>query len=215
MEPTFKSSFIPKQPVGDSGPVLRRPRRSGRFHFLTFITFIVFLLSLAATGGAFLYKQFLTQSIKSKDESLVLARQAFQPELIRDITRLDTRINVATQILDKHIAPSVLFGLLGAVTLEKVQLSNFQYRVDTNGNITLSMSADADSFNAVAQQADAFGKSPDIRNPIVSNLALGGDGSVTFAVTMNVDASIMTYKKNLVSGDNGLFVQAPSPFVHE
>jgi hypothetical protein len=214
MEPTFKSSFIPKQPVGDTVKKTYRPRRGGRFHFSTFITFIIFILSLVATGGEFLYLQFLQQSVAGKNESLSRAREAFQPTLIRDITRLDTRINVATEVLSKHIAPSAIFDILGSLTLEKVQLSNFQYRIDTAGLVALSMSAVAKDFNGIALQADAFGKSPDVKNPIVSNLALSGD-NVTFAVTMNLDPSIVVYKGSIANeSGSGLSLKRPL-FVHE
>src|SRR5690606_3250741 len=123
MEPQFKTSFIPKQSLAKSATPKRRgagmPKGAGLI-----VSLVIFLAAAGSAGSLYLYKQYLLDSIDRKSEELRRARNAFQPSLIRDLARLDSRLIAAQDIMERHIAPSVIFELLEQTTLRSVQYSS-------------------------------------------------------------------------------------------
>ena len=153
--------------------------------------------------GAFLYQQYLVQSIERKEVSLERARSAFEPALIKEMSRLDARMISAQEILNKHTALSAFFELLESTTLKTVQFDDFGYSVDAEGKMLISMKGKALSFASVALQSDSFGDSALIQEPIFSGLNLDTKGNVVFDFTAILDPSIVSYIDG-VSLNNGL-----------
>ena len=199
MEPQFKTSFIPKQPLQEGVISRSKGRRTfgGGFSFGSLISVVVFLFALGGSVGLFLYEQYLDRSIKDKQQTLERAREAFQPALIRELQRLDNRISSAQKILDAHITPSSLFGVLEGVTLQTVSYSEFSYKRDPSGVITLSMKGTARDFGSVALQTDAYSEDSFIREPVVSDIAVNDEGSVTFSFRGTVDSQALSFRSNL------------------
>ena len=199
MEPKFQTSFIPKKPVAVT-PQRKKKSSSGVF---SLIALILFLSALASSVGAFLYQQYLVQSIERKEVSLERARSAFEPALIKEMSRLDARMLSAQEILNKHTALSAFFELLESTTLKTVQFDDFGYSVDAEGKMLISMKGKALSFASVALQSDSFGDSTLIQEPIFSGLNLDTKGNVVFDFSAILDPSIVSYIDG-VSLNNGL-----------
>ena len=195
MEPRFQKTFIPKETFG---PAVARKRVAGS-GILAVLAFVVFLTTVALSVGAFLYTQYLKSSLERKEASLTRAREAFDPQLIEELTRLNDRLKLAKQVLGTHVAPSQLFDLLEKGTLESVRFSDLRYTVLDNGQITVFMSGVGRTFNAVALQSDIFGKTPYIKDPIFSDLSLDDKGNVEFDFNAVLDPTLLTYQKSLTS----------------
>lgn len=195
VEPKFKTSFIPKQSLESSVAPQKSQRRGVGLGIGSFISLIVFLAAVGLSAGLFLYERYLTESIVTKKDTLERARDAFQPALIRELTRLDTRIQAAKEILEKHVAPSAIFGILEQVTLESVRYDSFDYS-SNDGFPTVSMAGVATDFEAVALQSDAYGENNFLIEPVVSDLD-SEDGSITFAFKAGVEAQTVSFIKNL------------------
>ena len=200
MEPKFKTSFIPKQALTDqtektSAPV-SRPRKSRSM--ASVFSFIVLVGAIALSVAVFAYNQYLEQSIAQKSEMLQRAREAFQPALIRELERLDQRIESAEQLLADHTAPSGLFTLLEATTLKSVRFNNLSFRVEGQ-NVAITLEGAALNFDAVALQSDVFGSNRFIKDPIVSGLDVSTDNLITFNVDATVDSRFLSYT-NLLNG---------------
>ncbi len=195
MEPKFKTSFIPKQSLESSVAPQRAPRKRVGLGLGSFISLIVFLAAVGLSAGLFLYERYLTESIATKKDTLERARDAFQPALIRELTRLDTRIQAAKEILELHVAPSAIFGILEQVTLESVRYDSFDYSND-NGFPTISMAGVATDFEAVALQSDAYGENNFLIEPVVSDLD-SDEGTITFAFKASVEPQTVSFIKNL------------------
>lgn len=191
MEPRFKTSFMPKKPVA---PQTGRVPRGGSVGLFFLLTLIVFLAAVVVSAGLFLYQLYLTNSIERKSDELERARASFDPALIQELTRLDTRIETAGSLLDNHIALTRLFAFLEENTLESVQFQNFRYTTLSDEGVTIAMSGKAKSFGAVALQSDVFGNSSFIRDPIFSNLNVDVFGDVTFNMTAFVNPSMLSYR---------------------
>lgn len=194
MEPKFQTSFIPKKPISVAPKKRTEGNPAGIFFLLGLI---LFLASISTAGGLFLYQQYLIQSIERKSESLERARAAFEPALIKEMNRLDVRMKSAQEVLDKHMALSAFFELLEKSTLKSVQFENFNYSVDGEGKINISMRGRALSFSSVALQSDTFGNSTFIKEAIFSDLNLDQSSDVVFNFSAVLDPSLLSYSDSI------------------
>jgi hypothetical protein len=189
METGIKSSFIPQAPMTPSN--IDNHRSGGGMGLLTLISIVLLVASITLAVGVFLYVQFLQTSASSKLEQLERAKQAFEPSLIQDLTRLDDRMRAADVILDEHIAPSALFTLLQQLTLQTVSFSTLDL-TESADTVTITMKGVAQSVNSIALQADLLAKSGVIASPIFSNINRQLDG-VHFDFTAEVNRAALHY----------------------
>jgi hypothetical protein len=197
MPQEFQTSFIPKKSF-DSG----RGQSSGSGVFMV-IGICIFLVALVLGGGVFVYEKLLTGSIETKKASLEKAKEAFDPALIKELARLDTKLSSADTLIKKHIAVSALFHLLEENTLQTVQFKSFTYDQGEEG-IEVSMQGEATSFSSVALQSDLFSNNPSIRKAFFSNLALNERGYVSFGVKMIVDPALFLYTTEAEKGGSAV-----------
>jgi hypothetical protein len=108
------------------------------------------------------------------------SRAAFEPATIKDLARLNTRIETGKTLLAEHIALSALFDDLESRVLSSVRFTDFTYDTVSPERVLLSAQGEALSFNAVALQSSNFSKSQIIREPIFSNVNIGQTGNITF-----------------------------------
>ncbi|MBI5456827.1 hypothetical protein HY969_03730 [Candidatus Kaiserbacteria bacterium] len=190
METGIKSSFIPHDATA---PVAARVSRGPGFSDLLILIAIVLLVaSLALATGVFLYVQYLQTSTASKLQQLERAKQAFEPSLILELTRLDDRMRAADKILSSHIAPSVFFHLLESLTLQTVAYSNLDFQAADSQNMRIKMHGLGQSVNSIALQADYLSKSGAIASPIFSNIDRQANG-VNFDLTALVNPTALSY----------------------
>ena len=184
MDPQVPGSFIPKQPLVEM-------RHSGAgMGLATLIAVILFVISVVGAAGVFAYENILNAQIAGKDNSLKLAEGAFEPNVIDDLSRLDSRINNVESLLQRHTAPSGIFDYLSTIALNQVQFTSFSYKLGSDGSASLSLEGVGDSFSTVALQSDQFGASRLLKDVVFSNVAIGASGDVTFSVTANLDPSL-------------------------
>jgi hypothetical protein len=218
MESGIKSSFIPQDATV---PQTVRPLARTGFADLLILIAIVFLVaSLALAAGVFLYVQYLETSSTSKLDQLQRAREAFEPSLIQELTRLDDRMHAASTVLESHIAPTIFFRILEQLTLKTVAFSNLTFQGGDAQNMTIAMDGVAQSVNSIALQADNLSKSGALTNPIFSNIDRRADG-VHFNLTAIVNPVSLEYGQLLfrtpgvtapveVPGSNSPFGAPPS-----
>lgn len=195
MESGIQSSFIP-QDAAVQTKVPGAPRPSG-LHDLLFLAAIVLLVASGALAGAvFLYAEYLGTSETSKIEQLKRAKEAFEPSLIQELTRLDDRMHAAEQVLTTHIAPTSFFKALSDSTLTTISFRSLAFEATDPQNITVKMSGVAQSVNSIALQADLFSKNGVITNPIFSDINRQADG-VHFNLKALVNPAAVNYIQEL------------------
>ena len=221
MEPKFQTSFIPKKPIsplggfgGMSGGLAGAPSvkvsHKGVSIFMT-IAVIVFVLSLAAIGGAYLWKGYLKQTQQEYKVALAERERQFDIGLIERLKQIETQINTSKQLLANHIALSQAFDIISRMTIANVRFLSMDLSMPAGGKggINVSMKGYGTSLQAVAFQSDVLGQlslyglSRDIRNPIVSDPTLDPNGSVNFGFSAALDPGSLSYKESLVPDDTG------------
>lgn len=190
MESPINSSFIPtKISLGE------RPREeygSDAFDVIVLLGVIALVVAGTMAAGVFLYKQFLSNDLTEKKEQLNKAKKAFQPDLVRDLTRLDERISIAEGILQSHIAPSAFFDVLGQITLKTIEYKNLDYEFNGPDSMHILMNGRAASVNGIAYQARVMSTHPAIKNPIFSIGNIGKDG-VEFTVELDINPDAVNF----------------------
>lgn len=191
MDTRVATSFIPKKPLQEA-----RPSASRFAGVFVAGSILMLVISIVLSVGVFLYKGYLAQNIAGQSATLSRAQAAFEPNLIRDLIRLDTRINESKRLLAGHVAISPFFELLGGTTLQNIAFQNLNFSV-AGGKATVSMKGQARSFSDIALQSDVFAKTKQIRDPIFADLNLDQTGNVVFSLSATLDPSLILYRNNL------------------
>lgn len=207
METGIQSSFIPH----DAGDIKITPPRIGGAGFAELILLVCIVLVVASgalAGAVFIYKQYLQTATNSKKEQLQRAKEAFDPSLIQQLTRLDDRMHAGSKVLAQHVAPSVFLEALSQATLTTIAFTSMTIDDNDLQHINVKFSGVAQSVNSIALQAQVFGKNSVIANPIFSNIGRQPDG-VHFNLTVAVNPKSIGYDQ-MLSAANPQTTQ-PSP----
>ncbi len=196
MDPQFQTTFIPKKNLVQS---TGKPPHTT--NFFTLMATIIMLTVIVVAGGMWGWKLYLKNHNTKLKTELDTNLKQFEPALISELSRLDTRIEASKTLLNQHVALSSFFDFLSDVTLPSVRFSSFKYAI-TGPKITVTMTGQAQSFGAVALQASEFLKpsnSAVVKNPLFSDLNLDTAGNVQFSFTGTLDPSKISYKAFLNS----------------
>jgi hypothetical protein len=200
MESGIQSSFIPQ----DAGEEKTAPPRIGGgagFSELILLLAIVLVVASGALAGAvFVYKQYMETSLNSKKEQLQRAKDAFDPSLIQQLTRLDDRMHAGSTILAQHIAPTLFLDALSQATLTTVQFSNMAVDAGDPAHINVKFSGIAQSINSIALQAQIMSKNGVMADPIFSGIQRQSDG-VHFALTLAVNPKAIGYEQMITAAN--------------
>ncbi|HEV3244873.1 MAG TPA: PilN domain-containing protein [Candidatus Paceibacterota bacterium] len=195
MDSSTQPTFLPHEAVTT---VPARRAGGGLSELLLLVSIILFIVSAALAGGVFLYDQYLQNSNASKLSQLQSAQAAFDPALVQQLTRLDSRMSSAESLLSAHLAPSQFFSMLDQSTVQDVSFTSLSYNATNPRQVTLTMTGVAGSVNAIALQAEVFSQSGVITNPIFSNIDAEQDG-VHFNFTALVNPSALSYQSYVAS----------------
>jgi hypothetical protein len=197
MEPKFQSSFIPKGPVTSSTTVgIPTGRKTKERSFFSFLAIVIFIISVLLALGMFGYKFYLKYRIETMSADLEKARVAIQPDIIRELTRLDNRIVSTKELISEHRVLTPLFEFLEISAPRTVRFTDFRYTT-TDKDTVLTLKGEARGYAALALQADIFDKSQYFHNSIFSDLNLNTRGDVSFSLTASVDPNLVSYNRGI------------------
>ena len=193
MESGIQSSFIPHDASMPTAVPRNSRGGSGGLSELGLLISIVLLVASAALAGAvFLYAEYAQTSAASKVAQLQRAKDAFEPSLITQITRLDDRMHAADALLAAHTAPVAIFDALQSATLSTVSFSQLSYSGFDAQNMKIKMQGVAQSVNSIALQADLFSKNGVVIDPIFSDITRQADG-VHFTLSAAINPAAVNY----------------------
>lgn len=190
MEERVKTSFIPKASLSAER---KQEPKGNPIGLVNLITGVVLVLAMLASGGVFLFEKFTIQNIATKRQSLERSRSAFEPATIKELVRLDNRLETGKNLLGSHVSLSKLFDELEATVLASVRFTDFSYDATNGERMFLSSSGEAKSYNAVALQSGDFSKSDIITDPIFSNVNIGPKGEIRFDFTAVINPARIRY----------------------
>ncbi len=196
MEPRFQTSFIPKKPIINDARIASSSSVVRESNVFSIIAVIVFVATLLASGGLFGYKIYLKQQIDKDNKDISDAQAAFQVDKIKELIDANNRILASKDLLDKHVAVSSLLTLLQSLTVRRLRLVTLDYSNKTGQNV-ISLSGEAQNYNALVEQSRIFEESQYLSNNIFSNFTLEDNGYIKVDFDSAVDTSLISYKKAL------------------
>ncbi len=201
MEAGVPNSFIPQDATSNSKPI-RRYESGGLSELVSLIATILLVASIALAAGAFIYNQYLQTQVAGKLKSIQNAQQQFDPTLVQQLTQLDNRMQTAQGLLSSHLAPSAFLAALNQSTLQTISFTTLDYEAPDNQHVSIKMTGVAQSVNSIAEQAQLFGQSGVLENPIFSDVDPQIDG-VHFNLTADVNPSALSYEQYVQNGQAG------------
>jgi hypothetical protein len=196
MEPQFQTSFIPKK---STDPGIRIINAKEPISLFSILTTVIVIATIVASGVLFAYQQILKSQISQAEKDIVAAKQAFQPDTIKQLITASSQIDFTERLLNSHILINQIFNLLQNLTVKKIAFTDFTY-INKNGSPSVVMDGESQSYNALVEQYSIFNQSGLILNPEFSDFALSTDGNITFKLSANVDPSVILYQKVVQSG---------------
>ncbi len=201
MDQQFQTSFIPKKPVVESRVTVSKASVS----FLMIFATIVLVVAAIMLGGAYVYKIGQAKSRDSIQQYIVEKTNQIKAEepTLREVTRIDKRLNAAEAVVRSHVLISPIFNRLRQLTLKSIQFTKFEFSngKDSSSTTEVKMSGRANSYAAIANESDiltgANGTDTYFLNPIFSNLSLDDKARVSFDLTFRVDPDLVSYVDTL------------------
>ncbi len=218
MEPRFQTSFIPKKPI--ITPVGSQAGYSGGMNIFSTIATVSFILTLIMSVSVFLYKNLLTTQVAQADKELTdpNTQAAIEPDKIQELIDVNSRISATKQLLEKHVVVSQVLSLMQDIALKKIKFSEFTYSNggssnnsggtgvgagDTSNSTnvstgpTISINAEAQSYNAVAEQSNVFAQNNFIISPQFSDFMLSDNGVITFRIFAGLNPKLVSFKEEV------------------
>lgn len=200
MDTKLPTSFIPKKtPTG--GP----SRVSGGL--LGVLATIIFVFAIILSVGVYGYQKILESRIDKMQTELTNARDALQPEVIKELSRANARFVAGEDLIKRHTLISSLFKELESLTLGSVRFSKFSYVADDLGGIVIGMNGEATSYSTLALQAKIFSENTNFKNSQFGDLDLDKSGNVIFSFKSSVNPSLVSYDTYIKS----LQISEPPP----
>ncbi len=201
MEPKFQSSFIPKGTSGAPTPsgVMPSTRRvSSQRDIVSLLAVGIFVLSLLLALGVFGYTYFLNYRITQMGAQLEAARAALQPETVKELVDLNSRLVSTEALLRRHRIISPVFKFLESSTPKSVRYTDFSFDV-TNSGLQLTMRGAATNYASLAVAAESVNKNPFLKDSVFSDLSLDEKGRVLFSFRSVVDPQLLSYTRYVES----------------
>lgn len=211
-----KVSFIPKGSLVREESFLERRRPQSAIGLLAGI---VFVLTVSSFVGLYYYNNKLNLVIVEKTTEIDEAKKKFKdvPE-VAEARVFRARVDLANELLNAHRVVSPVFVFLANNTTESVLYDKFSFKSDSSG-ITLDLGGEAQNYASLAFQADVLrGKTDELQNFSIDNIALTKFGSITFNLKMVFKPDFLLYTKNVSGNDSakmkeGEIATEPTPTV--
>jgi hypothetical protein len=186
LPPTIPTSFVPR-PGAAPRTVRGGGGLSSAFFFLS--AAILGLMVLFA-AGVFLYEQYLTSALASKDAALKTAQAQIDQTTVASFVQLQQQLTEGEALLQSHPALSQFLDALGLLTVAEVRFSSLNVSINDDDTATVALAGTAASFNALAAQSAALATDSRIKNAVFSGIAITKSG-VGFQLSATLDASLV------------------------
>lgn len=160
------NSFIPKR-----GPAKVKAKEISRqVYIFTYISYILMFATLLATGGVFLYGQYVDQQLNDEIASLNAEISSFSEADMARVTDFDERLQQASGRLDTSVSIAALMEAIEAATIDTVQLLNLSVSREFDSHYTLNGTVQTDSFDSTIFQREVFEQDSSIEAVRISSV---------------------------------------------
>lgn len=199
MNDNVQISFIPKRPLA-RGELLRTRRPVFGMTFVVSLALII--MTIGAAVGEMLYIQYLTNGLEKRAVNLRDIRENIEASdtmsNLDDVRAVQKKISIVRDVLDSHVAPSMILAFLSKTTLPEVTYTKYSY-AKTDRSVELSLAGEAVSYEALAYQSQVYRESEDyLISYSVSDFSLTENGTISFAFSGELRPDVIEFKKIFV-----------------
>lgn len=186
-DPASPRPLIPKPP---------RPFLSARFvaaggSWLLTLGFILAFAALLAAGGLAVYQRSLDAARAEWVEQVELQEQELRPDLLAQLTDLNTGLNTVRELLSNHVAVSNAFVFLQATAHPKVQFNSFSFSRESR---KIELAGVAASYHTVAEQIRTLEAHPQVEAVQFGGLSRDERGLVSFKLSISVKPELIAFR---------------------
>ncbi len=128
----------------------------------------------------------IKKNVQKKDQALIVTPE--EKKLEDNVSLAQERINIFSDLINKHYDISKMFNLLENDCLPKVQFSDFRF--EKKGNL-VSISGITDNFITLGQQVNILRKEPLISKVKISEISENKEKTaVNFTITLTLDQKV-------------------------
>lgn len=168
MEGSSQNSFIPRNTA-------RKSKAVGgvrRVYVFTYVSYTIFFGTLLAAAGVFLYESLLTAELNSTKTEIAQQQNNFNNDDLLLVQEFEQRIQFAEERFNAHVPVTGILAALGSVIADPVLFNNFTLDRQSNDTVTVSVTAQTDSFDSVRFQREAFAGNPVTRGAVTSDISI-------------------------------------------
>ena len=194
----LQATFVPKKPLVISRSQ-SKPTYAG---LLMIVSSIIFVVALLTYGGTLIYKKGLETQIADAKTQLIKVQKSLadKASLVEDMVKLDQRIKISEDLLNKHTSLSPLFTFFSESAKKNLRYNDFNYTNKDNEKIELRMGGEAKSYSTIALEENEFAATKNFTDIVFSDLNPGLTGNVVFKLSALVKPSIVLYSE-MVKGN--------------
>lgn len=191
MEPV-PTTFIPKKPL------ITKPPERKPIGIVYLIAIVLLLASVGLFGASYGYQFILKGQVERLTADLEKTQAAFEPRLLRELERADSRIEASEELLKKHITVLPVFDFFAANTLRGVRFKNFSYTYNSDTQkVDVRMNGEAKNFESIALQSDVFAASERLSDFFFTDLNPDASGRIIFNFSAKVDPLLVSYAESI------------------
>ena len=205
METKFQTSFIPKKPLTQPGSSSSSASPSIEHQTTSVVLMVgvfVFILSALAAGGAYGWQVFLNSQQNEYKKNLDDLKSNVNLQLIVELKKEATKIDLASDLLNNHVAFSQIFGVISTFTASNIRFTglDLQAPADRSKGVKLTLNGYSPDYDSLAFQSDelghleALGIKNIILNPIIQNPVQNANSTISFDLSADIEPTSMLYK---------------------
>lgn len=157
---------------------------------LTGISLAFFLVMLAVWGGVFFYERSLAETLDGRTRELKRLEAALDPEIIREVVRVDNGLAMARTLLGAHVYATNVFTFLQEQTLRTVQYNSFTYSSD---GTRVTVVGDADGYISLHQQLERLRSAPLVSDVKFTTVSIGEGGRIRFSFDITFNRTLLQF----------------------
>ena len=185
----FTSSFVPKKPLTE------RKMSGGSLSLSMTISLVVLGAALVFLAGAYGYQYFLLNQINRPCNGaencglraqLEIERTNLNLDEIIRLSKLDLKLDKASDIINSHTSLIPLLSLIEKNTVHSVKFDSFDYFSNT-----LELAGEAKSYEDIAVLANTFQSTEQFSEISFSDFTITPTGNVEFSMSAQITEDLL------------------------
>jgi len=174
---------------------LKKEKFSGIVSRTVGAVFALFVLSLLIYGGLLLYQNKLNKDLGNTNQAIenLDIKRDFETEQI--MVDLDKKLKVLKEMFENHFYWSDIVAKIEELTIPEVYFSDARLSL-VEDKVSFGFSGNALTYTTLAKQIISFQEESDVKNIVVTGIALSSEGGIDFNLEITFSKDILLGLEN-------------------